>query len=679
MSKRSVIFGFLGAAIICGLCFFNDHVLNQTHLVGNYMPVFVYGLLFVFTACVNPLLGRFRLKAAELSVVMLITLVPCCLPGSGLLRTFFPTLVLPYHYNKTITSWRANNVLSLVPDGMLADISTNEDTVLGGMIQGLSEGSKHVEFSEIPWGAWQKPLLFWLPIILSILFACLALAVIIHRQWCEHEHLQYPIAMYANAMMPDENGRTAIFHNRLFWIGFAYVLAIYINNYLYQWYPEYVIPVQTRLRLWPFHKVLKLVYRGGSSWSLLNPAIFYSVIGFAFFIPTDASLAFGLGPWLWSSLNGMMLNYGINLERIVEGGDGYTAPRPKTFMLFGSNFGLFAVMLYTGRYYYGKVVKAMFGVKSDEVGEEAAWAARTFTFFILLFVGLLIFRVGIDWPLAVLYTLMMVVFFTVIARIVCESGLFHVQVSLFPCAILWGIIGSSNLGPKMIFLMQMISIIVTCDPRENMMPFATNGLKLIQKYKQPIGRTAFLAGCAIVLGLLIALPITLYFHYDHGFATNDSWANVSVPRMTFNNAMAVMNKLKAQGVLEQAGTVTGLSRFLEMKPHAFCTWCFIIGFVLVLLMGAAKLRYTWWPLSPLLLVTWNTSHLHAFAGSFLIGCVIKSLVLKFGGNKTYNKLKPLMVGMITGEIMGSLIPSIIALIFYLVTGEPPKAFHVFLG
>ena len=84
-------------------------------------------------------------------------------------------------------------------------------------------------------------------------------------------------------------------------------------------------------------------------------------------------------------------------------------------------------------------------------------------------------------------------------------------------------------------------------------------------------------------------------------------------------------------------------------------------------------------MSPLLLVTCNTSHLHAFAGSFLIGCVVKSLVLKFGGNKTYNKLKPLMVGMITGEIMGSLIPSIIALIFYLVTGEPPKAFHVFLG
>ena len=105
-----------------------------------------------------------------------------------------------------------------------------------------------------------------------------------------------------------------------------------------------------------------------------------------------------------------------------------------------------------------------------------------------------------------------------------------------------------------------------------------------------------------------------------------------------------------------------------------------IGLVLVLLFSAARLHFTWWPLHPMLFVTWNTPHMPHFAGSFFIGWVIKKLVIKYGGTGVYNKTRPFMVGIIAGEIFGAILPSIVAAIYYVVTnGEMPKAFHVLLG
>ena len=70
----------------------------------------------------------------------------------------------------------------------------------------------------------------------------------------------------------------------------------------------------------------------------------------------------------------------------------------------------------------------------------------------------------------------------------------------------------------------------------------------------------------------------------------------------------------------------------------------------------------------------------SLAGSFFIGWVIKKLVIKYGGNSVYAKAKPFMIGLIAGEILGAILPSVVAAIYYFATnGEMPKAFRVLLG
>jgi hypothetical protein len=67
------------------------------------------------------------------------------------------------------------------------------------------------------------------------------------------------------------------------------------------------------------------------------------------------------------------------------------------------------------------------------------------------------------------------------------------------------------------------------------------------------------------------------------------------------------------------------------------------------------------------------------AGAFFIGWLVKVMVSKYGGAKSYQALKPLMFGLVAGEILGAVVPSIVGAIYYAITGEIPPRFMVLPG
>jgi hypothetical protein len=91
------------------------------------------------------------------------------------------------------------------------------------------------------------------------------------------------------------------------------------------------------------------------------------------------------------------------------------------------------------------------------------------------------------------------------------------------------------------------------------------------------------------------------------------------------------------------------------------------------------LRFPWWPLHPLLFVTWATEPMRRFCAAFLVGWLVKVAVMKYGGAGLHGKLKPLMMGLIAGEVLGAVFPSIVGAIYFFVTGDQPVAFRVLPG
>ena len=90
-----------------------------------------------------------------------------------------------------------------------------------------------------------------------------------------------------------------------------------------------------------------------------------------------------------------------------------------------------------------------------------------------------------------------------------------------------------------------------------------------------------------------------------------------------------------------------------------------------------KLRYTWWPVHSVLFLFWGTWGLSNFIWSFLLGWMLKTAITRLGGHKTYQSAKPLMVGIIAGDVIGALVFMAVGAIYYFVTGIIPESHPFF--
>lgn len=679
MTRRAIGIGLFGAVLLCGVSYLNDWVLHQTHLVGNSLPVSVYGTLILFLLLVNSRLGRWALAGKELAVILALVLASCCVPGSNFLRTFTSSLVMPHHHNRVRPAWQEAGVLDAVPSRLMPDVTEDPDTVVDGFVQGLGVGSSHAPVSAVPWRAWLVPFACWLPMILCMWFAIAGLALVIHTQWARHEHLPYPLAAFTDALLPKPGGEeTHVLHHRLFWIGFSVILAICLNNYLATWFPDLLIPVATRFDLGPLASLSSFFDQGGARW-LLNFRLYFTVVAISFFIPADLSGAFGFGPVLWAVVLGALLTLGINPNAPVEGAS-WSGVRPTAFLQFGAALGIFLALIFTGRHYYRHVFLRAAGVpcEAEDVPDSAVWGCRLFLVMTAAFVVQLA-AIGLSWQLAVLYTGILLLFYVVTTRVVAESGLFHVKLAFFPCVIVWGLIGSRALGSRQILLMQLVTMVLFVDPRETLMPFLANSLKVLDLHQERLVKACRLSLVAIVLGLSVALPVTLYLQYDRGSAGGDRWAYDQVATVPFASNVEVRRWLKAQGVLESAESRSGWGHFLHVTPSGACVAAAAAGLALVVACAWARLRFSWWPLHPLIFVIAAATHINHFALSFIIGWVIKLAVDRYGGAGVHHRLKPLMFGLIAGEVTGALLPNVIGVVLYLATGEPPPQFRIFPG
>jgi len=342
----------------------------------------------------------------------------------------------------------------------------------------------------------------------------------------------------------------------------------------------------------------------------------------------------------------------------------------------GAYLALLGVILYTGRHYYGSVFRRAAGFNAPQPVESAAvLGARFFLAGIALFTILAAFIAKLDWPLALLFALGCVGMQLVLSRIVAETGLFFFQTLATPTVMIWALLGSKALGPESLLILCMFAIVMFYDPREALMPFLTNGLKLAGDYRVNLGKMTGGVMGAILLGLAVGIPVVLYFQYDKGIDLS-TW-QVDQAKLPFKTAIGAIQRLDAQGQLEQAGTVTGLSRFLHASPAPRFMAAFSIGAGLVILFSFLRLHSLRWPLHPVLFLVWGTYTSNCFAMSFLTGWAIKLLVTKYGGANIYQKLKPLMFGLIAGELLGGLTPIIVSLVYFLATdGAQPPPYHV---
>ncbi|MCE9613847.1 MAG: hypothetical protein K8T26_06190 [Lentisphaerae bacterium] len=797
MTGRSVIIGLACAMLLCAVTYFNDMVMRGTYLVGNFLPVAVFGSLTLFLLLVNPLLQRLSPRAClnrrELATIVTLMLFACCVPGRGLMHYFTNNLMFPHHHLRTTPSWQsepptlaqkdladpasviaalgsaANGppalqalraalpgatlaagsadeqrggllaalntaitqsrfamapgataglrltrhvrdllardpaTLSAVdvarinrgaidalfpdavapqrlgpidrtPDVLLTNVDRDPASSVDAFVTGLAEGEGRVRWRQLPWRVWVRPLLFWVPLLLTVGVMVTALALVLHRQWSTHERLPYPTVEFARALLPEDGQAwSPTLRNRRFWIGMLAVLGIHMNNYACTWWPDILIPIRIHLDLGPLQDLIPVIKKGGP-WMIFDPTLSFTAIGFAYFLATDVSLSLGLAPYLYCLAVGILASYGVPIT------GGLLRATSESGLYAGAYFAMFAVLLYTGRHYYASALRRGLGLRArDPIEATAVWGMRVFLASIALFVYQLVL-LDVDWQLALLYVVGLLVMFTVMSRLVAEAGVPFLHTHFAPCVVLWGLMGARALGPDQLLVLTILSGLLSIDPRETMMPFAVSGVCLIDRVRVRIGPAALWGLLALVLGLAVALPATLKIQYQRGAVlAGDGWTTMYVPRYPYDINVGVVRQLQAQGLLESSRALSGWARFAHVEPMGIFVTCFGITFALVILFTWLRFRFIKWPLHPLLFLMMGTWSSRSLAFSFLIGCLVKSGVMKYGGARLYQRLKPLMIGLVAGEMLAAILPVIIGAVYYFVKGLPPLGFRVTPG
>lgn len=679
---RSLTFGLLGACIVSGLAGYHDsRIPSDPLMVGTHLPVAGYFFIILVALLWNGLVARFlpslAMTSRELVVVMGMTLMGCFPPTSALFRYFQRQLILPWQFLAAggRPEWQKYGVLQSIPSKLfpspapkLVDgVLMMDEEVYRGFIVGLSRSGEAMPLTDIPWGGWLGALAYWAPLVILMSVCVMSLSLLVHRQWASHEQLSYPLAQVGTAFITRRHGKGVpdLFLNKLFWWGFTPIIILYALEYAHLWFPESVpgiIDLLPNLKTWslPLAQKMPMLQKCGPTWwNVSTQSMYFSIMAIAYFTSSEVGLTMGLSTWLLVLFGGwFFVTTGAPLR-----GDDVALSRA------GAYFGYALILMYTGRTYYWRVLKMSLQFRRTAADDAPAVMAARLV--IISFIGfwMLLCFMGLDWLIALFFSLSLMILFLVFTRIICETGIPFMQAGWYPGSLLAKLIGPAAVGPTPLALTYWLGTILVQDPRECLMPYVATATKMADDANVRLKRVFAVLLGAVVVALVVGFISTSWTMYTYGGMTGDTWASTKVPTIYLDRAATDIADIDHLGLLDESRAASGISKLHLFSPEPVSLGYFSAGFIAVLAMCVIRFRFVKFPFHPVLFLVWGTYPGSRCWFSFLVGWAIKQTVVHFGGGQVYQRLKPVFFGIIAGELIATGLAISVELTYYWVTGE----------
>jgi hypothetical protein len=675
MTKRSIFIGLL-LAVLMGAWgqYAGKYIPGSWGLIRGHLPVSVFGALILFVMAINPLLRKIRaglaLRPAEIAIIMALTLVGCAIADAGMMRYFPRQLITPIQQAQVKSGWRATEVLSYTPPAMLANGGAHDQAVIDGFYSASGTPDRVLPFLEVPWRAWWKPLTLWSTLIACFMLGSICLAVVVHRQWADKERLRYPLAEIVSTLLrKDETGRPQVFGNRIFWIGMAIPFVVRMINFIGHWVPG-SIEIPLAFDFSALRDAFPTLMQTPNANYFASPRIFPAVIGLTYLLASDIGLSLSVANVLSVAVLYAMLSHGVNLSGSDMQG-GYLA-----WQTFGAYLGMACMIVYGGRRYYWQTLKASVGFRlQSETHAAAVRALRLFLFFVALAVTLLACN-GMDWSVALLAWGVMTMIVFVCARMNAECATFSLEPGWQMPGILIGLFGLTVLGPQIVIIAGLLMVLVQVEVIESMMPFVVNGLKISADNGEPrTGKTGLLLAAGFLLAMAVTVPTALWADYHHPAALLRGADGAAI----WDTASRAITQTTLAGESVMSEPAQGFARWARMQPDSRFLAGASIGFCALIALSVMRLRFSWWPFHPILVLVFGTWFAARFGFSFFLGWCVKTGIMKYGGGQVYARAKPAAIGLIVGDLAGGFVMMAISGIYYLVTGlQAPQIWRTVL-
>jgi hypothetical protein len=672
MTLRAVIIGIVGAIVFAAGGRYVEAYGHGPRMVRGQMPVSVYGLLICFALLLNPLITlvrkSWRFKPSEIATILALLLSVCTIIDVGMLR-FFPNMCVNLiQAERTRPGWQKAEVIKRTPPSLLANGGKYSEEVVDNWVLPMGD-VKTISITEVPWHAWKGPLTSWGLVIAFSFIAVISLSVIVHRQWARKERIPYPLAEISSSLLlEDEQGRTRIFRNRLFWFGLLIPLSIQLWNSISLWYPETAVTIPRTYSFAVLREVFPRMMEIRCATHLTSATLYPAAIGLTFLVASDIGFSLGMTNIISSIVLYLLMIWGFNISGEYMTG-GYMQ-----WQTYGSYLGFTCMLIYIGRRYYWQSVKqALTFIPQPET--EAA-AVRAVRIFIIAMAGLVITLtiVGLSWPVAIFASLTTMVMYVVLARLNAEAATFFYSPTWMMPGIVVGLFGLETLGPPALIIVGLFAFVLSGDQFEAVMPFVANGLKTASDTGVRVGRLGLLIGVVLIVATAIAVTTEIWSGYNNiGY----SYTGPQYPTMVYNTAERLVTKLQLTGEVDTVSSWTGWQRLKHMRPEDGFLLYAAIGFGAVIGISALRLRWTWWPLHPLVLLAFGAWTMGRYGASFLIGWFLKALVLRLSGSAKYIELRPMMIGVVVGDLLAGFIIFVILWLYYLITGIQSPTWDLF--
>jgi len=518
-----------------------------------------------------------------------------------------------------------------------------DDRRLGRFLRGMRAGQTRslpdgrsvsvlaIENAGTPWYAWAGPLLMWSPLLVGFLFMMIGLVAVVRRQWIHNERLSFPIGEIMHQFLgPREyRGRLApLYRNKGFWAGFgiAAFIAIWKGLYVYA-----LIPIDFKTAI-DFTQITD-----GRPWDLLphywimrSFKLSILIVAVAYFMPTDMSFS------VWTMFIGAnVLCMLLNLGGVAE-----INARDLSQMSAGGILAMATLIIYIGRHYYGRCLKAAVGLGTPDMRQAAPyiWVIIAGCSLMLLFLVLQ----GVPVHYAALLILLIFGSVLVFCRLVAEAGFpnpgfpLNVQAQYMFFTI-------TGFGLPMVSLVPLALVGVAFQKLDMGVLHASY---LGEKEGVPKHKHHGLMAVAAVGLALLAIVGLLAHHYEFG-----AW--LSRP---FRNS-------QSHGVdVVARGAKVFLNPNSATNDDTAAGGEYLMGALIVFMLGFARMRFARWPLHPLaflIFTTWTVMNLYF---SFFLGWLLKTMVLRYGGTGIYQQTKPVALGLIGGAGVTMVLFAVLSLV-----------------
>jgi preprotein translocase subunit SecG len=586
------------------------------------LPIFITPIFTLFVIALLNWLWSLRrgvglLTGAELTVIYIIIVTGAVFAGHDMLQNLFGAIAHLQRHATPETGWR-ERFMGYVPHALFV---WDEDAVRGFYNGGVSP---------YRWDwllIWAKPIALWAGLILTLVVMCLCLNFLVLKQWTQSEKLAFPLIQLPLAMAEPSGG---FWQSRWMWAGFSLAISISGLNGLHVLFPS--VPHIEWIK--QFNIGQFLTTRPWSAAAPFNMSAYPFAVGLAYLMPAD--LAFSA--WFF-----MLARKGFQVLGAVMGWDA-AAGRGFPFLneqAAGAWLMLGLTLLWSARHTFRDAWRAAWTLDHPErLLYKLSWLGLGAGVIVLALYNALLLRMDF-WVAALFFGIYFLLALT-ITRVRAELGAPHEIYFVNPQRILFDVFTLRGLGVQNLTVLQSLYWFnrgYRCHP----MPNQLEALRMGQQYAlAPLwlgGLILTVSALAFVIVCWANLHVTYHYGAEGGCQGFKFWLGTE----SFNR----------------------LNTWLTEEPLRHPDrWYYLAGGALMVL-GLKGLRsvFTSFPLHPTGYALGVSFAVDYFWFPFLLGWLLKVMLLRFGGWHVHRQGVQFALGLILGDFtMGSLW-SIVTLLF----------------